>query len=115
MAETGQKPTDNNDIKEDLDPRFVSLVYMLSSGAAQSMGIAPNPLTNELDKDMKLAAQIIETLSMLEGKTEGNLTKAEEILLSNALHELRMRYVEVSRTGETEGDEGNEPESNTSS
>jgi hypothetical protein len=44
-----------------------------------------------------LARQDIDLLSVLEEKTRGNLSGDEERLLSQALYDLRMRYVEVAK------------------
>lgn len=41
------------------------------------------------------ARQTIDTLGLLQDKTRGNLTPAEENLLRNCLYELRMAYVET--------------------
>ncbi len=44
-----------------------------------------------------MARQDIDLLGLLQEKTKGNLTGDEERLLEQALCDLRMRYVEVSR------------------
>jgi len=44
-----------------------------------------------------LARQDIDLLGLLEEKTKGNLTGEEERLMEQALCDLRMRYVEVTR------------------
>jgi Domain of unknown function (DUF1844) len=46
--------------------------------------------------DLIGARQTIDTLSIIAGKTKGNLTSAEENFLQNCLYELRMAYVEVT-------------------
>ncbi len=46
--------------------------------------------------DLIGARQTIDTLSLLQEKTKGNLTAAEEGFLQNCLYELRMAYVEVT-------------------
>lgn len=77
-----------------------SLELLVTSMAAQCMmglGLMPDPFTNEVSTNLDLAKHQIDTLDMLEQKTEGNRTKEETDLLSNSLHELRMLYVSVSK------------------
>jgi Domain of unknown function (DUF1844) len=45
-----------------------------------------------------MAKQTIELLAVLQEKTEGNLSGEEERLLDQVLYDLRMRYVEVTRS-----------------
>jgi hypothetical protein len=46
--------------------------------------------------DLMGARQTIDTLSLIQTKTKGNLTAAEETMLQNCLYELRMAYLEVT-------------------
>jgi hypothetical protein len=46
--------------------------------------------------DLIGARQAIDTLGLLQEKTKGNLTPAENNFLQNCLYELRMAYVEVT-------------------
>jgi len=43
-----------------------------------------------------MAKQSIDVLAMLEEKTRGNLTDAEQKLLSTVLYDLRMRFIQKS-------------------
>ena len=53
------------------------------------------------------ARQLIDTLAVLEEKTQGNLDEDERELLQTALSELRLRYVTLAnRTGRSEVTEG---------
>jgi hypothetical protein len=45
-----------------------------------------------------LARQTIDLVGMLEDKTKGNLSGDEERLVGQILFDLRMRYVEISKT-----------------
>ena len=51
----------------------------------------------DAERDLLMARQDIDLLGLLQEKTKGNLTCDEERLLEQALCDLRMRYVEVSR------------------
>lgn len=46
--------------------------------------------------DLLGAKQSIDTLAVLQEKTKGNLTEAEQNLLQNCLYELRMAFVELT-------------------
>ncbi|MEE2736787.1 MAG: DUF1844 domain-containing protein [Planctomycetota bacterium] len=72
---------------------FSFLVSTLSTQAMIAMGAIPNPLNNETDIRLDQAKHFIDTLSMLDKKTEGNLTKEESDLMQAVLHELRLGFL----------------------
>ena len=59
------------------------------------LGLAA-PQGAQPEVDLIGARQTIDTLSMLQQKTKGNLTPAEENMFQNLLYELRMAYLEVT-------------------
>jgi hypothetical protein len=72
--------------------KFVASLYMSSLvqlGLAAPQGAKP-------EVDLLGARQTIDTLSILQDKTKGNLTPAEQNMLQNCLYELRMAYLEVT-------------------
>jgi hypothetical protein len=72
--------------------RFLASLYMT---AMMQLGLMRQP--NEQPRiDIIGARQSIDTLSLIGGKTKGNLTPVEENFLQNSLYELRMAYVEVT-------------------
>lgn len=73
---------------------FANLILSLAGSAQMSLGIAPNPFTQKVEKDLAQAQQTIDLLAMLEAKTKGNLSPEEDSLLKVVLSDLRMRYVE---------------------
>lgn len=75
---------------------FATFVLSLSQTALVHLGDAPDPGGGAPGRDLDLARQTIDILEVLEAKTRGNLTGDEERVLSAALYDLRMRYVEVS-------------------
>ncbi len=77
---------------------FSTFVLSLSHSALMHLGEAPNPETGAVERNVPLARQTIDVLGMLEEKTKGNLSGAEERLITQILYELRMRYVEQSKT-----------------
>jgi hypothetical protein len=72
--------------------RFLASLYMT---AMLQLGLMRQQ-NEEPRIDIIGARQTIDTLSLLGGKTKGNLTPAEENFLQNSLYELRMAYVEVT-------------------
>lgn len=77
---------------------FSTFVLSLSHSAIVHLGEAPNPETGAVEKNLVLARQTIDLIAMLEEKTKGNLTGDEERLISQILFDMRMRYVEQSKT-----------------
>jgi hypothetical protein len=77
---------------------FASFLISLGTQAFVHLGDIPNPMTQQRDKDLVAAKQMIDLLGMLQTKTRGNLAPDEDRLLQQLLHDLRMRYVrEVGR------------------
>ncbi len=79
---------------------FTTFVLSLSASALVHMGLAPGPDGRRLEPDLALARQNVDILLLLQEKTKGNLTGAEERLLHQILFDLRMRFIDqVKRTG----------------
>jgi hypothetical protein len=76
---------------------FATFVLSLSHSALVHLGDAPDPSGHVSPPNLELARQTVDLLALLEEKTRGNLTGQEEHVLSQALYDLRMRYVEVSK------------------
>src|SRR3954466_11757072 len=77
--------------------RFVEFVMMHAQNAALFLGQIPNPRTGEGEVNLELAKLFIDQLAMIQEKTRGNLTNEEETVLRNAVSNLQMAFVEVSR------------------
>ncbi len=56
------------------------------------LGEFPHPVSGEKKKDLFLAKHVIDTLSMLKEKTQGNLTEEEQKLMEGMLYDLRMAF-----------------------
>lgn len=76
------------------DVSFANLILSLAGSAQMSLGIAPNPFTQKVEKDLNQAKQTIDLLGVLEKKTQGNLSTEEASLIKVILSDLRMRFVE---------------------
>lgn len=76
---------------------FKDLLSLLISQALSAMGAFPDPRTGRAMVALDLAKVYIDMLGVLEEKTKGNLTTDESTLLTRAVSELRMEFVEISR------------------
>ena len=81
----------------ELTQRFIEFVLMHAQNAALFLGQIPNPKTGEPEVNLDVARMFIDQLAMIQEKTRGNLTGEETKVLSNALSNLQMAYVEVAR------------------
>ena len=98
MAEV-QKTT----LSGELSQRFIEFVVMHAQNAALFLGQIPNPRTGEAEVNLDLARMFIDQLAMIQEKTRGNLTSEEAKVLSNALSNLQIAYVEASRGPRPQG------------
>ena len=80
----------------EMTQRFIEFVVMHAQNAALFLGQIPNPKTGEGEVNLDLARMFIDQLAMIQEKTRGNLTSEEAKVLSNALSNLQMAYVEAA-------------------
>jgi hypothetical protein len=96
MSQTSQtSPANESDTLPQID--FATFIMSLSHSVLVHLGDEPDPETNAVQANLTLAKQNIDLLGLLEEKTKGNLTGAEERLLAQVLFDLRMRFVERSK------------------
>ncbi|MDY7030635.1 MAG: DUF1844 domain-containing protein [Thermodesulfobacteriota bacterium] len=76
---------------------FPTFIFSLNSSALFHLGEIPDPETNAREKNLPLAKQTIDIISMLKEKTKGNLTDDEQKFVDSILYDLRMRYVEATK------------------
>jgi hypothetical protein len=76
---------------------FHTFVLSLGSSALLHLGEIEHPDVGAPQTDLPLAKHTIDILVMLEEKTKGNLTPAEEKLIGSLLYDLRLRYVEAQK------------------
>lgn len=75
---------------------FPNFINMLAVEAAMHLGLIETP-DGQAAIDLEAARHMIDTLGMLEQKTQGNLTAEESNFLTRMLADLRMQYVALSR------------------
>ncbi len=76
---------------------FATLVSSLVTQVFLALGGLEDPKTKRRYVDLELARHHIDTLTVLEEKTRGNLTEDEKKLLDKALYETRMQYVQLAQ------------------
>ena len=77
-----------------------SMTFLISTLSAQilaSLGQFPDPVVGKPVVHLDYAKLNIDTLTILQEKTQGNLTEDEAQLLEQTLHELRMLYVRTEK------------------
>lgn len=79
----------------DLEMSFEKFVASLYMTTLMQLGLAA-PQGEKPSLDLIGARQTIDILGVLQEKTKGNLSAAEEGTLRNVLYELRMAYLEVT-------------------
>ena len=75
---------------------FTTLVSSLATQALFSMGAMPDPQTGQRYTNLDHARHHIDSLTVLEEKTKGNLTEEEQKTLTTTLYELRSSYVQIA-------------------
>lgn len=88
-AESASMPT--------ISASFEMIVEQFAAQALMAMGAIPQG-GGQKKVDVGLARFFIDSLAVLEDKTKGNLTAAEQRTLLTALTDLRMTYVNVLKS-----------------
>jgi hypothetical protein len=77
---------------------FADFVEPLIAQAYMSLGLLRNPYDPKPKLDAAAARQMIEMLTMLKEKTNGNLTADEDDFLSTHLGELKLAFVQRTKS-----------------
>ena len=108
-AEQEEKPADEKPAEQEVEEpsaaedqeeepqfpeiNFPTFVASLNASALVHLGVIDDPASGKKSKNLPMAKQTIDILSMLEEKTTGNLAKDEADMLKNVLYDLRIMYV----------------------
>lgn len=82
-----------------------SFLQFASGMAAQTLmhlGMLENPISKTVSLDLPNARYSIDLLVVLKEKTKGNLTEEEEIYLTAAIDDLKIRYAQAAEMYEAE-------------
>ncbi len=76
---------------------LVGLFMMLAGSALMALG-EPDPSTGQRgQRDLPMAAEVIDVLALLRERTEGRRTTEESQTLDELLYDLQMRYVSLTK------------------
>ncbi len=78
---------------------LTTFLLSISSAVLIGLGLVPDPSGRAPAVDLEMARQNIDLLELIEEKTRGNRTPAEDTLIQQLLFETRMRFVEVQKSG----------------
>ncbi len=85
--------------KEFLPPlEFGSLVMPFYLQAVIKLGKVEDPITQTTSENLELGKRLIDLLDLLRDRTKGNLEEDEEKLIEACLAQLKLAYVERTRT-----------------
>jgi hypothetical protein len=71
---------------------------MLGTEAVIALGEAPDPVTGQRQRELPHAAGIIDLLTLLREKTEGNRSTEETQVLEDLIYDLQLRYVNAAKS-----------------
>ena len=75
------------------------LAQSIAFSALHHLGLMTEPESGRAsERDLPLARHNIEILELLEEKTRGNLSAEESKLIANLLYEVRMHFVEATKS-----------------
>ncbi|MGH9451083.1 MAG: DUF1844 domain-containing protein [Terriglobia bacterium] len=96
-AATAQPASAETKVDDHLDERFAMLVELLTNGALTHLGLMDGGAGEPLAVNLPGARAMIDLLGVIEDKTKGNLSQAEQKFLGEVLFELHTRFVEAQR------------------
>ena len=78
--------------------RFIELIMMQAQQTAMFLGQLPGPDGQKLEPNLPYARMFIDQIEMLQEKTRGNLSQEETQVLSSVLSDLRIAFVQISKS-----------------
>ena len=72
-----------------------TLILSIASSSTMSMGLATNPDSQKIEKNLPMAKFNIDLLIMLQEKTKNNLDDQESQFLDSIINDLQMKYVQI--------------------
>jgi hypothetical protein len=74
-----------------------------AAGEGEAKALPPDEVKKRVTDGLAGARQLIDTLKVLEDKTQGNLSDEEKEVLESSVSELRIRYVSLANRKVPEG------------
>ncbi len=94
---TDPATTEEKTSQETPPVNFSSFILSLGTSALIHIGEEANPATGLKQVDLPNARQVIDLLTLLKEKTEGNLNQEESHLISQLLYTLRMKCIALEK------------------
>jgi hypothetical protein len=91
--------------------RFIDMVGLFGTQAMISLGKLANPAIGKAERNLPAARLFIDTLEMIERKTQGNLSSDETKVLHATLTDLRLMYAEEAKAPAAESSKPEEKKS----
>jgi hypothetical protein len=95
--EQKSEPASNDQPRQTETPlpqiNFPTFVASLNASALVHLGVIEDPVSGKVEKNLPMAKQTIDILSMLQQKTAGNLAADEDGMLKSILYDLRILFV----------------------
>jgi len=76
---------------------FLAFVMSLNTSVLYHLGEIADPVTGEKTTNLDTARHGIDTLMLIQDKTEGNLTADEGEMLKNILYDVKLKFVKVAK------------------
>ena len=76
---------------------FSAFVMSLNTSVLYHLGVIEDPVTKKKIVDLDLARHGIDTLTMIQEKTRGNISREEEEMLKNILYDIKIRFVQTAK------------------
>jgi len=91
-SESAEPPT----VLQQQSQIFMSLLAQLAQQALIQLGEIESPYSGQREMDLRGGRYSIELLATIQAKTKGNLNAEEEASLHETLHDLKLRFVELT-------------------
>ncbi|PID77443.1 MAG: hypothetical protein CSB24_01565 [Deltaproteobacteria bacterium] len=76
---------------------FETFVMSLNTSVLYHLGEIADPVTGKRERNLDLARHGIDTLTMIEKKTEGNLSEDEAKMLKDLLCDAKLKFVNAAK------------------
>jgi hypothetical protein len=86
----------NPALSSEMTKRFVQFVMVQAQNILYVLGRIPTPEGERLPPNLQAAKMMIDHLELIRIKTEGNLTAQETKIISEALQQVQLAFVEAS-------------------
>jgi len=86
----------NPALSSEMTKRFVQFVMVQAQNILYVLGRIPTPEGERIPPNLQAAKMMIDHLELIRVKTEGNLTTQETKIISEALQQVQLAFVEAS-------------------